>query len=312
MKINGKILALVGMMLTAITLSLWVVTWASETFFFDKFYYQKSVGHGYLVPGKNILKDFGKRGQDMANLSDFISNPQHNTLGAQTEKNVFTIAVFGDSFVWGQGIKEQDRFVNILEQRLNKIRPTKVLSFARSGDGIIETYIKYDYVRKSVSVNFFLFTIVNNDLLIHEKSPYDEAAQQRLIAVCGSPVVFDPPTSGATAVNSNEYYQTIIKSYNDQIGNHCIFRFVLDRLPKQRAKYFYYSRRFWGELDFKGALAEYKQRGLDVFSSDNKLKNERIERLFVSPKEEHPSAFANKTFADTIYSEIIKLDYFYQ
>lgn len=312
MEINRKPLILLASALATIALSVLVVPWASEKFFFDKFYYYKSVLHGYWVPNKNLtLKDFGERGQDIASLSNFIHDPQYNTLGMQTDKNVFTIAVIGDSFVWGQGIKEQNRFVNILKHKLSRVRPTKILSFAASGDGIVDSYIKYVYVRKNISVDLFLFTIHDNDLLLREENPYDDTSQQRIVAACGAAIIVDPPND-PTTVYEDEYRQALIKSYNDKFGNRCIFRFVLDQLPKQRAKYFYYGRFFWEKSDLKEALSEYKQRGLNVFSSDNTLEKERAERLVVSPSEPHPSALANKLFADAIYDEIVKLDYFYQ
>lgn len=308
-----RVFIIIVISLTTMALSMWLAVWASETLFFDKFYYYKSVKHGYWVPDKNLTtRDFGKRGQDIANLSDFIRDPQHNTLGAQTDKNVFTIAVFGDSFAWGQGIKEQERFVSILEQKLNKIRPTKILSFANSGDGIVETYIKYLYVLKNVSTDFFLFTLVNNDLLLHKKSLYNDAIQQQAFSLCNSPLIFYPPTHGNQAVPQDEYYLRVLKSYNDRFGNRCVFRFILGLLPKRRAKYFYYGSSYWGDLDLKEALSEYEKLGLDIFSADSKITKELTNKLRVSKLDGHPSALANKLFSDAIYDEIIKMDYFYR
>jgi len=52
-------------------------------------------------------------------------------------EGVYRVAVVGDSFTFGQGINEEARFGNLLENNLNKLKPStleyEVLNFGRSG-----------------------------------------------------------------------------------------------------------------------------------------------------------------------------------
>jgi len=125
-------------------LSILLTFWISEEWFFDKVYYQKSVLHGYWPPGKELLYiDFGRRGQDISKLLDFIHNPASYPNKIKTTG--FTIVIIGDSFVWGQGLRESQRFTTILNKRLNSIRPTSIIQLGSNGDSLLDNYIKYHY-----------------------------------------------------------------------------------------------------------------------------------------------------------------------
>ncbi len=54
-------------------------------------------------------------------------------------ENIYRIAVIGDSFTFGQGIEEKDRFSNLLEHRLNRSQGRyQVLNFGKAGTNTAE------------------------------------------------------------------------------------------------------------------------------------------------------------------------------
>ena len=216
--------------LISITLTVKFSLWISETFFFDKFYYYKSVAHGYWVPGKNLSwKDFGKRGQDLIALVPPVKNKKSNTgnvLGTSADK-AFTIAVIGDSFVWGQGLEENDRFVDILESKLNKILPTKVISLGNSGDGIVENYIKYKMlIAINPDIDLYMFGVVFNDLCLSSHSTYDKSLYDEILSKCPKPFISEPEFKSELENWDNLYGQAVNKSFDNKYGNLCIRRYI--------------------------------------------------------------------------------------
>ncbi|KKQ49358.1 MAG: hypothetical protein US68_C0016G0018, partial [Candidatus Shapirobacteria bacterium GW2011_GWE1_38_10] len=103
------------------------------------FFYQKSITHGYWIPSKHPTHDdFGHRAKDIYQLQSGQPDPLKTN-----NSDIFKIALYGDSYVWGQGIKNEQRFAKLLETKLNKIRPTKIISLAETGDNIFDHYQKY-------------------------------------------------------------------------------------------------------------------------------------------------------------------------
>jgi len=94
-------------------------------------------------------------------------------------KDVYRIAVIGDSLTFGQGIVENDRFSNLLERRLNQSPGGyQVLNFGRSG---AETIDEVDILQRHVlgiSPDFVLLQWYTNDVEGHESV---EKRPQRLL-----------------------------------------------------------------------------------------------------------------------------------
>ena len=86
---------------------------------------------------------------------------------------VYRIAVVGDSFAWGQGIPEENRFSNLLERRLQSASPTarfEVLNFGKPG---AETVDHVDILEKYVlpaAPDFVLLQWFVNDVEGRDKS----------------------------------------------------------------------------------------------------------------------------------------------
>lgn len=85
--------------------------------------------------------------------------------------DVYRLAVIGDSFTFGQGIAEDDRFTNLLEKYLNKKnKGYEVLNFGRPGAETIDHFaILRDVVLKT-NPDFILLQWYINDFEGHDKS----------------------------------------------------------------------------------------------------------------------------------------------
>jgi hypothetical protein len=151
----------IGIAILALIIGIFASQWISEKFFFDKFFYQKSIKYGYILSKRDAkLEDFGKRAADVLTL---LKHPEE----LRSSQGLFTVAIIGDSFVWGQGIRNQDRFAEVLEKKIKKIRPARVLSLALCGDSLYDNYIKYQIlIRNGIHVDFFVFGLVDNDLVL--------------------------------------------------------------------------------------------------------------------------------------------------
>ncbi len=283
--------------------------WISEKFFFDKFYYYKSVAHGYWIPGKQIkLTDFGKRAQNIA----FITSQDRNNkiLGTQTEK-VFTIAIIGDSLVWGQGLRENDRFANILEDKLNMITPTKVLSLAYPGDNMLENYIKYKLISSlKKDINLYIFGIVDNDLLIsNDHGRYDKELFEQILKYCPGDYVYVLNYNNIDSELDKTYADQKILSFQDQYSNICLLRHLVTIFPKDKAIYYSFG-------DKSDIVNKYKK----ILKENNLIllepTDEYLSKFFINSKnysvsslEKHPSKVANQMFAEQLYDYIVENGY---
>ncbi|HEB87124.1 MAG TPA: SGNH/GDSL hydrolase family protein, partial [Gammaproteobacteria bacterium] len=118
-------------------------------------------------------------------------NVRYNSLGFRerefdTDKSpgTYRIAVIGDSFAYGQGIEEQERFSNLLENWLNEQsadREYEVLNFARPG---YETLDEIDVLEKTVlriNPDFVLLQWYINDVQGHESEKYEAGQSLNLV-----------------------------------------------------------------------------------------------------------------------------------
>ena len=105
------------------------------------------------------------------------NKPTINSLGfrereisEQKPSGVYRIAVVGDSFTYGQGINDSDRFSSIIERRLNNIgNRYEVYNFGKPGAETIDHIQFLDEVFK-ISPDFVLLQWFVNDVEGHDKS----------------------------------------------------------------------------------------------------------------------------------------------
>jgi len=304
-KINNISIKL-GLAMISGCLSYKLVYFIGETYFFDKFFYQKSIKYGYGEKWK--LENYGERSEDLLSLEYLASNKieadykSNKVLGVEND-NVYKIAVIGDSIVWGEGLKNDDRFVEILEKKLNKIYPTKVFSFSECGDSILENYIKYKILENARSdIDLYIFGLVKNDLIFKNKERYDLLIFDKIVNDCADKPFYFSNTDSDDVL----YKDTVKNSFDKNFGNFCVLEKIADLLPKEKTIYFDFSI---------VSKDEYLERYISVLREKNLFIKkyidytckacEKCDCYFVSEKERHPSVFANKKYAETLYNEII-------
>jgi lysophospholipase L1-like esterase len=86
-------------------------------------------------------------------------------------EGVYRIAVIGDSLTYGQGIGTQERFTDLLEQRLNnKSGEYEVLNFGRSGAETVDHVNILRFPVLYAEPDFILLQWFTNDVEGHDKS----------------------------------------------------------------------------------------------------------------------------------------------
>lgn len=278
--------------------SLYLCYFLAEKYFFDKFFYQKSVVHGYWVPSKYhplSLKSFGNRAKDIYQLENKLpsnlSDPQ-----------IFQIAIYGDSYVWGQGIKNSQRFAKILEDRLNQIRPTRVLSLAETGDNLFDHYQKYQQANDIFGkIDLHIFTLLFNDLLFSNPIDYRYQTQNWLShnSYFGC--------TGPEFVASFSEGQNTLDSLNPNSKNYCVYQKVIHLFPQKNSIYLDLGQITHSPNDpLQQKFHNLISQDLTLFQpfSPEIISLPHPNKYNVSPIDFHPSALANQIIADFLLKEI--------
>ena len=283
---------------------------------FDLFVFQKSVEYGYFPFWRNVApEEYGVRAADITALRNamkaFGESPESESPDASWLRNEsegkYVVALIGDSFIWGQGLRNEERFAHLLSERLNSVRPTRVLSLANCGDNLMENYLKYEAVDRIVPhIDLLVFGLVSNDLLVNPgPARYDSEGLQLIFDLCPNmPFVEDLLATGRRADRLRNLRIGQTFDPNSGYGNHCVLeRLAASYLPSEDSIYFL----FWSGMTER-YTAVLEAAGLDVLDAtpalSESLHHPRDWR--VSPKDGHPSAKANAIFADLLFSKIAK------
>lgn len=302
----------VGLVVLSMALSVVVCYQVAERYYFDLFFYQRSAAHGYFSPGRKY-EAFGKRAAEMIQLHQFIQDKkegrQPTVLGTSTPHR-FTIAVIGDSYVWGQGLRENDRFTHVLEKMLGGESKVKILSYGMAGDNIFDNYLKYQIIlEQHPDVDLFIFGIVDNDLLFNNADRYDPDAYAQIEHGCDQiRAIYDFPYNDKNPVDAQAYdlHQRVDETFtNPNTKNYCMFQTVLSKLPTQRAVYIAFDSFFWQTSALSEYVNELKKTGNNVLADQPDSGEELRVNYTVSKREEHPSAAANRFFAQILYDYIM-------
>lgn len=311
--ISKLMLLLLGLILSWTEIISINIVWKNEIF--DKFHYKKSISYGYFPEGrKSVLENYGERSKDVINiLRENSSNNISNVLGVG-RNDIYTIAILGDSYVWGQGLKENDRFAHILETDLNRYTPTKIYSYAMPGDSIFDNYAKYFLLENSgASINLYIIGVSYNDLLFSNATRYGNITERYgtdkilndQITDCGRPLYGE--IIQTTNKSGTSYSQHVNNAYDEKYGNYCLLKKTISLFPKENIIYFNYSDFTYDPKGQNGIIDLLKKSGGNVLDSYQYFKDENDvnNKYVVSKKEGHPSAWANKIFAKSLLTEII-------
>jgi len=286
--------------------------WIAERYYFDKFFYQKSELHGYWVGEDSSYKQlavYGKRAQDMLALLQYIHEQKDPTkvLGA-TASNEFTIALFGDSYVWGVGVLEQQRFASLIEKELNAYRPTKVLVFAIEGDNLVDHWRKYNaFLRSGNTADLFMFGIVDNDAFLKSSSWYGMEGQEKLDQ-CEGEVILDVSEDWTEIDVFAEYPRRVEQSLQPHTKNRCVVQQLLSDFPKKSGLYIGLDSLLTSNPNTLRMANVYEELGFPVLTFDMPsvdLSPDQ-EKMFVSKKERHPSVLAHQLYAEEIVKTLLR------
>lgn len=258
----------------------------AEKYFFDKFFFFKSISHGYFVPGsKNTsLKRYGERSIDITalNLGNQIQLPKTN----------YKIIVIGDSLVCGQGIRNSQRFVRLLSDKLNLIKPTTVISLAMGGDNIFDNYKKYvDSQKIYGDADLYIFSLFNNDLLLNTDdryhtnsyldSLYGQSCKNKLKIVDGSDV-------------------NLMDTFNQDTYNYCLLQKIVSNFPSNKSIYLNMGSLVTPNWPEQVQTEQLFSKYFTLLS----IKNINNADFLISYQEFHPNSTANYIYSNVLFNEI--------
>lgn len=315
----------------SLVLSIGLMYWIAEEFFFDKFFYQKSVEHGYWIQGKSLNeRDFGKRSEDLIALDErFKLSEEGQVLGDTSESDdVFTIAVIGDSYVWGQGVRFEDTVTQVLERKLNKVKLVEVSSFARSGNSILDYLFMYDRIKRVYDVDLYVFVLVNNDVLLNEDGRLNGNDYGFIVENCfegnlDRNAVYDIDRSSLSKkldefpMLDKIYWVQSEMAWRNPV-NLCVMNESIRQLPLDNAIYLmtdgYYRNMPIDRREpfdtYRGFLKYYDKHIVEYEISEKyekySNKNDGKNYFTVSEKDGHPSELTHQIYADVLYKKIVE------
>ncbi len=290
----------------------------AEAFFFDKIFYQKSTNHGYKT--YLSLSHFPERADDLIALHKKLGH-HPNVLGKSDNSAAYTILVIGDSYVWGQGVRHAKRFAEILNNKLAATKnfpEFKVVSLGTCGDSILDYLTLYKAYIQVEEVDLVVFGLMENDLLYkqyngdfinHNFPQFITQPIEKILNNCSKPLINGESDRGLRQELELKYGEALDQSTNPQYGNLCILDNIITHLPHDNAIYFDYGYPFNSQPSLRKHYIDFlSKNGFEVVTQQytEKELERKEELLVVSQKDYHPSTYANRLFAETLYQEIIK------
>lgn len=288
----------------------------SERFFFDRLYYKKSEVYGYhprkynLLNYRNntVLEDRIRDLRELVNRTSSLEN-QDNVLGAEVDPR-FKVVVLGDSFVFGLGVKQSERFPEILQQELNRYRPTKIFVLAQADDGMLENYAKLE-MAKQLKPDVVIFTILHNDFLIDSTSKYpgENALYTGLKANCKLPefrYTWPKKKIAIPQLINEAFYPSVQPQY----ANLCYFDQIVKELVKEKTLFFSLHQEAYR---YREAADEASQKNAYIIEQYSRIVQNHGGQIIyfdeskytpVSQRESHPSAKVHALYAEQLVKEI--------
>lgn len=312
------ILSTAALVLGSTVVSLWLILMIGETFFFDRLFYQKSAFHGYLSSNAYSLASLASNHVTKKRIADIeylFANNDQRILGSHIDEDIFVVAVIGDSMTYGQGVRENEVATKVLEQKLNRVRPTKVYNLGISGDDFIDNFTKYQVARQVINPDLVIFTIVDNDLTFNEISRYPnrDHYKAQLLEGCIQPelkfIWGDMPWT-------EQIVRHYIPSISSEYANQCIFINGIKQIDKTKTLFVSFDSTEVAPETITPETDVYQQLAylMNYFRSTiikeggefvNNLKYKFVVRP-ISAKEGHPSKYSHRKFAEMLFSETTK------
>lgn len=253
------------------------------------------------------MREFGRRSVDMRSLErgDLLQN---------LPSDVFVVAIIGDSYTWGQGVKNSDLFGVVLEKKLNAVKKSKVIILGNPGNSLLDHLSNYEKLKKlGVHIDVFVFALVTNDILPFYEGSYSQGAVE-VLKKCEflyGPLVRDINWSDSTISmenkleQSNSLWNRIWASY----ANRCLLD-IFALLPTHNSYYLLTDNYTGSNIAWDEMRKKLLQYGKKVISSSemageapysNYLMNPS-KYLEVSARDQHPSKRAHALYAELLFA----------
>ncbi len=283
---------------------------ATQRWFFDRLYYQKSVAHGYWegVLGGGNPDAVGGRARYLPALYRALGRlpPSWQQYAERPPEPIpegsFVAVVLGDSLCWGQGVRDHQRWVHRLEQRLDRVRPTVLIPLCEPGDQLIDHWNKHGASQAVWQPDLYIFALVSDDVLLSGREVTLSPPAREIVEGCAQ----HPSSDGGGPMQQ----VSMDFAYSPGSAQRCVADAVLARLPQERSLYFIYGPPFHMGVDVAGELARpLEQRGIEVLElvpdQGEGPDGPYSRRYYVSKREVHPSAWSHKLFAEALYEHIV-------
>lgn len=291
--------------------SLLVVFTVGEQFFFDRLFYRKSSLHGYSRRMYNLSASpvdpiIEHRFRDTRNL----------ITGAVSRNDVYTVALIGDSLVYGLGVLETRRLGVILEKNLSTLRRTKVYTLGQPGDSILDYYALYTLAQRILTPDVTIIMIVDNDLILDGSNRYpgEEEVSGTLSTTCSGElfsnlrIQLDMDRSRDTEIS-----QLYFPSFSQKFTNICFLREIAARTASDKRLFFYPYNVFPAASVNPKTPQEQEAWIMETYAKTIQASGGRVVLpsnisgfLYtpISRHERHPSRQTHALWAASLYKEI--------
>jgi hypothetical protein len=308
-------------------LTIWSCFTIGEKFFFDKLFYKKSALHGYLhltvdagteLPRKLTWIEQKILANRLADVNWLVSQASTDSdtsnSSVEIKKNKpFTIIVIGDSNTYAMGVRTSERFSNVLEKKLTKIRPTKVITLAEQGNSIFDDYVLFMLAKKYYQPDLAIVGMVENDLLPNGDR-YPQAEKFRIQVEEGCPQAYFSPED----LDFNDWEEILkiyVTSFSPEYKNLCVLKHISQKFSTEKNILFFPFNNFKGDFiclkdedaatcNQKLVIMEYKQA---LQATGNTVIDYKKNDIFepISKAEGHPSKHSHALYAQLLFEYIM-------
>lgn len=307
---GGRRIILVCLTLFSLSISLVGAFFIAETYFFDLLLYRKSSFHGYS--------------RRMYNLSVFPAGPiiEHrfgdtrNLITGASRNDAYTVALIGDSLVYGLGVLETRRLGVILEKNLSTLRRTKVYTLGQPGDSILDYYALYNLAQRILTPDVTIIMIVDNDLIFDASNRYpgEEELFGKLSNTCSGElfsnlrIQLDMDRSRDTEIS-----QLYVPSFSQNFANICLLREIAVATASDKRLFFYTYNVFPTASVNPKTPEEQEAWIMETYAKTIQASGGRVVLPSnipgfiytpISLHERHPSRATHALWAESLYKEI--------
>lgn len=298
-----------------------VASYLAEGYFFDVFFYQKSPVYGYYQNFGNLLAYTNnayteRRIKDVRDLFGFYQTEQKGEVKSAATDDKYRVVVIGDSFAYGLGVKQPQRYPDILEKLLNDVRPTEVSVLALPGDNIVENFVKFELTKATLHPDLYIVGIADNDLLLNPNKSYpNQTGFYNLLREKCPQREFIYQWPDLMIPVERLIVEAYLPSFDEQYANTCYLKEIVAKMVDKNTLFFNFYRVTPSEVTNETLTEATQRQIMQKYVSIIRQHGGQVFQLHdsdvpgnysqVSTLEGHPSAEAHDWFARALFKEIV-------